>query len=711
MGSKTRVALEYAKKFKKSQQISVFWVYAGTVQRFKNAYHEIARKLKIPGYQGPDSDILTVVKDYLQDDQSGRWLMILDNADDAEIMYGSTSLRLASYLPKSDQGSILLTTRFQKVGASFASIRNIMSLQQMTLEESELLLRARLGDECLGDRQNLYQELATELERTPLALVQAASFMSQNCIPLDSYLRMYRESDISKIRLLSENFEDDMRDSEAKNPIATTWIISFEYIRMHVPQAAELLSLMSVVDAQNIPDFLLPHGEDAISFNKATGTLEAFSFISIRKGSRTSLQQGSFIDLHRLVRLAIRNWLNINNTLNQQTARMLEILASRCLTKGSFQSEMSLLLLPHAIEILTSDLFQSRGPSSQPFEVEDIEKPSLLDLHSMSTMTPTPFQETICLLEIVDTIPKLIDDAAGLLSYVTILMRYVGNNVEAREFAIKSVAFSTRAYGQSNEPTLFSTSLLVNILQDLGEFEHAERLRRQAITICEAQYGLHHILTLEGLKELNLLLENGQREQEAKEIYELAVQRCRESLLLHKGKDYLKILTMLVGLHSISGDLEESERCALHALRGYEAAHDGLGVTDIFDHLSYIYERQDRLGLTVEIQKANLDICTRFYGPNHPIMMIARQSLTQSLLHYEKVEEATRQASVALELVSQAYGPSSANYTYHYRQFDDLFAAQGQVLSLQREVDITQSASSVSETDATITKLLASIAP
>ena len=477
MNRKTRIALEYAKKFKKSNQISVFWVYAGTVERFRNAYREIVRKLKIPGYQSSESDVLRIVKEWLENETSGRWLMVLDNADDAEIMYGSGSIRLANYLPKSDQGSILLTTRFQKVGASFTSTRSIINLQSMTLVESELLLRARIGDECSEENHSLYQELAKELERTPLALVQAASFMSQNCISLDMYLRMYHESDMSKIRLLSEKFEDDIRDLDAKNPIATTWIISFDYIRMHVPQAAELLSLMSIMDAQNIPDFLMPQGEDAISFSKAIGTLEAFGFISTKKLLLGPLQQHRLFDLHRLVRLAIRNWLKMNNTLDQWTARVLKLLASFCLRAESEAFEMSSLIIPHAIELLKSDLLQCRSSSNQPLEVKHADKPSLGDLHSISKTTSTQFREKINLLENVDTIARLLICTADLLDYVTWRYREVGNYAEAGNFGARCLSINTLVFGQSHYNTLSVMRNLATMLHRVGEHEHAERIR------------------------------------------------------------------------------------------------------------------------------------------------------------------------------------------------------------------------------------------
>lgn len=57
------------------------------------------------------------VKNWLSNENSGRWLMILDNADDTNLFFPDTKgiARLADYLPKSTKGSILLTTRDRRV--------------------------------------------------------------------------------------------------------------------------------------------------------------------------------------------------------------------------------------------------------------------------------------------------------------------------------------------------------------------------------------------------------------------------------------------------------------------------------------------------------------------------------------------------------------------------------------------------------------------
>ena len=89
----------------------------------------------------------------------------------------------------------------------------------MTMFESESLLVAKLGDDA-SDKESI-RELSILLERLPLPLVQAPAFIAENSLPVTDYLRIYRESDSTKIRLLSENFEDDIRDAEIKNPVAT----------------------------------------------------------------------------------------------------------------------------------------------------------------------------------------------------------------------------------------------------------------------------------------------------------------------------------------------------------------------------------------------------------------------------------------------------------------------------------------------------------
>jgi len=351
-GRKTSVALQYVQKHKASSDTSVFWIHASSSDRLKNACSEIAKKLNLPGCGKSGVDGLRIFKDWLESEESGLWLIVLDNVDDMEVLYESGHMRLAEYLPRSERGSILLTTRFGKVGNSFTARRDIITLSAFSSEEAESLLTHRLGEEKPKSDQRRYVELANELERLPLSLVQAASCMFQNDVSISDYLELYRRSDASKIQLLSEGFEDH----DVNTSIATTWVISFEYLSKHEVQAADLLSCMCMFSSHALPENLLPPGQDPVSFQKAIGTLKAYSFVSVfENSSHPLLNPKPLFNLHRLVRLATRNWLKMNGVFDLWTAKAIKKAAIECMqtdknlndSPGIFYSSPPIVLVPH----------------------------------------------------------------------------------------------------------------------------------------------------------------------------------------------------------------------------------------------------------------------------------------------------------------------------------------------------------------------------
>jgi hypothetical protein len=117
------------------------------------------------------------------------------------------------------------------------------------------------------------------------------------------------EKEKEVIDLLSEDFEDNGRYRDVKNPMATTWLISFEQIRERDALAAEYLSFMACVDPRDIPQSLLPPGPSRKKEMDAISTLYAYSFVNRRPADVA-------LDLYRLVHLATRNWLRKERLLN-----------------------------------------------------------------------------------------------------------------------------------------------------------------------------------------------------------------------------------------------------------------------------------------------------------------------------------------------------------------------------------------------------------
>lgn len=338
-------------RVKKAETHSVFWIHASSRIRVNNICLEIAKNAKLPGWDDPKTVKLELVSQWLESPYSGKWILMVDNADDFDLLFGSGSL--VKFLPKSSSGSILLTTRNAKIGMEFAK-RTTINLEALTMNESISLLERSLGPD-LGDTDEL-TELCEELCGIPLALVQASSFIKQNYLSIPSYLSLYRTSDRHRIELLSEDFEDDIRDPETLNPVAATWSITFDHILNTDALAAEILSTMSVLDAQAIPESLLYNGLQGIKFVKAIGTLQAFALITARTdGPVWNERRERLFDFHRLVRLAMRSWLSLHGTLENFTARTLKTLAER-FTDGQWETRGKWsTYLPHAVVLLASD--------------------------------------------------------------------------------------------------------------------------------------------------------------------------------------------------------------------------------------------------------------------------------------------------------------------------------------------------------------------
>ncbi|KAF2689002.1 hypothetical protein K458DRAFT_329058 [Lentithecium fluviatile CBS 122367] len=356
---KSQLAIEYAYQTReRSPDTWVFWVHASNTARLEESYRSIASCVKVPARQNPKADMLQLVHDWLRDEARGRWILILDNVDDAGFllevpscgrdgqtssMEGQSEQPLISYVPRCQNGSVLVTTRSRNAALQLVEERDIIAVEPMEKRDSLVLLQKKLelqdsGEEVIGE----VIELAAALEHMPLAMVQAAAYISQRrprC-SVQQYLQEFQKSDRKRTTLLDCEGGQLLRDWEAKNLIIITWQISFDYIRQSRPSAGDLLALMSFFDCQGIPETLLRNceeetakqdqeerdsdhddwGDDGNSASQSSVsddgfeddvlTLRGYSFISANA-------DGATFEMHGLVQLATRTWLEVHGQLEK----------------------------------------------------------------------------------------------------------------------------------------------------------------------------------------------------------------------------------------------------------------------------------------------------------------------------------------------------------------------------------------------------------
>jgi len=258
----------------------VFWVHGSNTARFEEGYRAIAEAVKLPGRDAQNADILQLVHSWLCCAESGKWVMILDNADESSVFFSphsrsvgdsiasSRQVRsLSVFLPQSNNGAILITSRDRDTAFRFTGRnQDIIKVEPMDQKDALTLLKKKPGTYFESDSG---AELVGALDYIPLAITQAAAYIHRRA-PRTSIVKYLKElqSKWSQGSPLNYDVGDPRRDENASNSIITTWQISFEHIRTTRPSAAELLS-MSFFDRQGIPEDLLNDSkrEDASSRN------------------------------------------------------------------------------------------------------------------------------------------------------------------------------------------------------------------------------------------------------------------------------------------------------------------------------------------------------------------------------------------------------------------------------------------------------------
>jgi hypothetical protein len=192
-----------------------------------------------------------------------------------------------------------------------------------------------------------YRICLKKLTCLPLAITQAAAYINSKGVSVSEYLKLLRSSQSAIIEALSRNFEDGTRYRNYTNAVAKTWHVSFQQIQRDNSTAAGLLAFMSFIEPREIPSTILPDGQSEENRISALGTLSAYAFF-------TKQVDGKY-DLHRLVYIASRNWLNsqgLTQTWIRYVLERIEIMVPK------IQYENQALcreLLPHAQRTLDTD--------------------------------------------------------------------------------------------------------------------------------------------------------------------------------------------------------------------------------------------------------------------------------------------------------------------------------------------------------------------
>ncbi|KAH6665619.1 P-loop containing nucleoside triphosphate hydrolase protein [Halenospora varia] len=471
---KTQLLLELVYRIRdKYKNCSTIWIPVTNIESLHQAYLGVARQLGIADCEEDKADLKRLVQGYLSKESAGQWLLVFDNADDINMWIAEAgsepgSGRLIEYLPRSEQGCIVFTSRDRKTAVKLAH-QNIVDVPEMDEEIATQLLQKCLINSDLLNSGSDTKALLEELTYLPLAIVQAAAYINANEITFTDYLLLLEDQEEEVIDLLSEEFEDDGRYDSVKNPVATTWLISFEQIRHRDPLAANYLSFMCCIDPKDIPQSLLPPGPSRKKEIEAIGTLNAYSFITKRPADLA-------LDLHRLVHLSMRNWLRKEKLLAHSTKGVITRLQEVFPDEDHKNRSVWRTYLPHARYVLESNLV-------------DKDWQSRMDL---------VWRYGMCLYE-------------------------DGRWNEAEAAITEVLEIEKRDLGADHLDTLTSIANLASTYRSQGRWDDAEELEVQVMETSKTKLGADHPDTLTSMANLAFTWKEQGRDKEAMKLMEECV--------------------------------------------------------------------------------------------------------------------------------------------------------------------------------------------
>jgi tetratricopeptide (TPR) repeat protein len=644
--SKSQIAIEHCYRFREQHpNAHVFWIYAGSAVRFEQGYQEIARRLALPGWDNPKVDILELVHEWLSDERNGEWLMTVDNADDAAVFFGNKmsnnsqdrklSKPLVRYLPQSSTGYIIFTTRDKRAGERLAGREKPIEILPMNAVDSLNLLRGRIPEDEWSDDEAM--KLVEELAYLPLAITQAAAFISENCLTVSEYLELLATGEEDLKDLLSEDLEDLRRDLDTENSVIRTWKLSFDQISREKARAAQILSLMAVLDHHRAPRMLLrQEGETEVGFRTALGALQAFSLISAEKDKDAAVR------MHRLVALSTKKWLELTGMLRHWQTEALRVLSVKFPGRDSYLYEnwpVLEALTPHA-QLVFSYTFSTAA--------DLLECAKLLDFAALYDLTNGKYSEAYekCLksLDIRENLlpadhPLTLDSAQTLGE--TLL--HLGELASARSMLQKAVTGREKSLGELHPDTLESVSDLTITLLELNELAAAEETALRALRGREQILGEDHPDTFVSLNILSMLRQCQGDLDSAKETTE-KVLKWRQSSLGPENPHTIMTLNNLAVLQYRRGEHELAKNTLMTVLAGEEKllGADGYDIQVSLSNLALIYCDQGELDGAESVYRRVLRVQEKLFGSKHPATLQTVKKLVDVLVQKGELDEIER---------------------------------------------------------------------
>ncbi|MEU1786067.1 FxSxx-COOH system tetratricopeptide repeat protein [Streptomyces sparsogenes] len=621
---KSQIALEYVHQHA-SDYDAVWWIPAERPEQIRQALVQLADRL---GLQvGMETNV--AVPSVLEALRTGRpcrdWLLVFDNAEELETV--------RPFFPTGGPGRILVTSR----NAQWSRAARTVEVDVFDREESIELLRRR-GPELPDEQADRVAEALGDL---PLAIEQAAAWLTETGMPVDEYLHVFEDerTDVSTRRaeLLAQGVPVDYPE-----PVAAAWNMSLRRLAEHHPGALQLLQvcsffapepisrrLFSGVRGVSLSPELSEVLQDPIKLGHAIREINRYALIRINHRNNT-------IEMHRLVQAVL-----VGQMSPQQQADM-----------------------RHSAHVLLA--------YGDPNDVAPVNWPRYADL-----------------LSHVRASRALECDDKWVRQMVRNLIRFLfvwGDHQGASEFGGQVVEAWRRSLGEDSLETLSASRTLGHAMTSLGHYEEARELNARILELLRAhpQAGENHEDTI---ATMGAVANSARLQGDYAKSVELEKDRWTRALRVFGEEDPYTVgaandyglALRAVGDFALAQEIHQSARDTAAIVLG----EDSLTTILLATHLSSDVRGNGQYHAARAMQEETFARALRTVPPNAPVFVNAMRTLAvarRKAGDHEGAIELTRQAleSYRLRYVEPNLDITTAemNLSMDLRQNADLAGAR-----------------------------------
>ncbi len=558
---KTRLAIEFGWwVWNNKKAPAVLFVSAETLERLNASLASLAdeKYLNLPGRK--EAEQIGAVLCWLSDNPG--WLMILDNADDEEAAEAVEDL-----LPRLANGRVIITSRYKRWSASVKP----HSLDLLPLKKAMQFLLDRTADRRIqtDDDKKLAAQLAKELDRLPLALEQAAAYISHNQCSFADYLHQW-ESERQKVL---EWYDE--RQMKYPASVAITWQRTFEQLG---PPSRALLHLSAFLAPEMIPSEMFeksidivketvelltgkkPTKRSKLKIDEILSELAAYSMIT---------RQTKGFTVHRILQEVIRSRIPEESRPNWITMS-LQIVNNFAPTDSDDVRTWPVLdvLRPHAELISkTADQAQITEPTSRLMSVLDCY------LFTKGLFSKAEYWSRRALKIDEASFGPDHPNVATDLNNLAGLLRVTNRFSEAEPMMRRALKIDEKSFGPDHPNVAIDLNNLAQLLQDTNRLSEAEPMYRRALKICEASFGPDHPKVAIRLNNLAGLLRDTNRLSEAETMYRGALKIDEASF----SPDHPNVATDLNNLAGLLQDTNRNSEAEPMYSRALKILEDSLG--------------------------------------------------------------------------------------------------------------------------------------